>query len=71
MVNPLTDEGVSIIIKINISLVNNGKELFKIILPAESVLDQRSKDVRKQFVQWVVSEASLVSVCYAGKIVSN
>lgn len=40
---------------------------FKVILPAESVLDQRREDVREQFVQWVAAEASLVSVCDAEK----
>lgn len=44
---------------------------FKHISPAQSVLDQRHKDVREQFMQRVAAEASLVSVCYAGKWQEN
>lgn len=36
-------------------------------LPAESILDQSSKDAREQFIQRMVAEAPLVFVCYARK----
>lgn len=38
------------------------------VLPAQSVLDQRHKDVREHCMEWVAAKTSLVPVCDAGNI---
>ena len=68
MISPFTIEGS---IVSNVSHVCETKEdkfkYFVHILPAESILDQRHKDVREQRVQWVAAETSLVFICDAEK----
>lgn len=65
MVNPFAIERVNSVSNVSL-LCYDG--CFQDILPAESILDQRHKDVREEFMQRVATEASLVSVCYAGKL---